>query len=183
MNEIPNEVIHKELDLIQKCVERMSHNSFIIKGWTVLLFSGAFVFWENHPQKKSELLPVVVVSLVILWGLDAYFLQQERSFRQLYAWVIEARKNGNTDNLYNLDYKKVKCCSCILKALFAPIMLLLYVLPLCIVIGLSIYNYNIKISYKGENEVRQTTPAVSIEKDNVSPNYKPGHVAKGSATK
>lgn len=182
MNGIPNEVIHKELDLIQKCVERMSHNSFIIKGWTVLLFSGAFVFWENHPQ-KSELLPVVVVSLVILWGLDAYFLQQERSFRQLYAWVIEARKNGNTDNLYNLDYKKVKCCSCILKALFAPIMLLLYVVPLCVVIGLFLYNCDIKITYKGENKVCKTTPAASIEKDNVSPNYKPSHLAKDSATK
>lgn len=182
MNEIPNEVVHKELDLIQKCVERMSHNSFIIKGWTVLLFSGAFVFWENHPH-KGEFFPVVVVSLVILWGLDSYFLQQERNFRHLYAWVIEARKNGNTDNLYNLDYKKVKCGSCILKALFAPIMLLLYVVPLCVVIGLFLYNCDIKISYKGENKVCKTTPTASIKKDNVSPNYKPGYPAKDDATK
>ena len=169
MSKIPESAIHKELDLIQGCIVRMSHNSFIIKGWDVLLFSGAFIFWESHPQ-KGEIFPVVAGSIIILWVLDAYFLQQERNFRQLYAWVIKARKNGKDDNLYNLDCKKINCNSCILKALFSPVMFLLYIVPLIFVVCLVFGNYNIKITPKSESAICQEKPTISAEKNDVLTN-------------
>ena len=33
------EELHKEIDLIQGCINRMAQNSFLIKGWTVTLFA------------------------------------------------------------------------------------------------------------------------------------------------
>jgi len=37
MSEKSIEIIHKEIDLIQNCVNRMAQNSFLLKGWTVSL--------------------------------------------------------------------------------------------------------------------------------------------------
>ena len=37
-NEIENiqvEELHKEIDLIQGCINRMANNSFLLKGWLV----------------------------------------------------------------------------------------------------------------------------------------------------
>ena len=34
-NTIDNEIIHKEIDLIQSCISRMANNSFLLKGWAV----------------------------------------------------------------------------------------------------------------------------------------------------
>lgn len=31
--------LEKEIDLIQKCIERMAKNSFIVKGWAISLAS------------------------------------------------------------------------------------------------------------------------------------------------
>lgn len=33
------EELHKEIDLVQGCINRMAQNSFHIKGWTVTIFA------------------------------------------------------------------------------------------------------------------------------------------------
>ena len=37
-NQIDNEVIHKEIDLIQSIINRMAQNSFMLKGWAITIF-------------------------------------------------------------------------------------------------------------------------------------------------
>lgn len=32
-----NEIIHKEIDLIQGVINRMAQNSFLLKGWTITI--------------------------------------------------------------------------------------------------------------------------------------------------
>lgn len=73
------------LEMIQGIVNRLSHNSFLLKGWTVILVSALFAL----AAKDSEILFVFLAYFPALafWGLDGYFLHQERLFRALYDHV------------------------------------------------------------------------------------------------
>ena len=75
----------KHLEMLQKIITRMARNSFLLKGWTITLISALFVlsdFGNNQNFVLLALLPAIA-----FWGLDAYYLRQERLFRKLYDKV------------------------------------------------------------------------------------------------
>ncbi len=72
---------HKHLEMIQCVITRLASNSFSIKQWTVALIS-ALIVLAAREQSLPEWVPFV--PLVAFWGLDGYFLWQERRFRGLY---------------------------------------------------------------------------------------------------
>ncbi len=75
----PNRVKH--LEMIQAVVSRLGGNGFLIKGWAVTL-SGAFIgLAVNGSDGAFARIGAGIV--VVLWGLDAYFLRAERRFRRL----------------------------------------------------------------------------------------------------
>ena len=80
----------KEIDLIQNIINRMANNSFLIKGWTITLVVVSMLLSINPLHKLFSLIP-----LVAFWYLDAYFLQLERQYRELYNWVINNRAKTN----------------------------------------------------------------------------------------
>ncbi len=73
------------LEMIQGIVNRLSHNSFLLKGWSVILVSGMFAL----AAKDTKLLFIYLAYFpaISFWGLDGYFLRQERLFRALYDYV------------------------------------------------------------------------------------------------
>ncbi len=75
----------KHLEFIQCVVNRLATDSFRMKGWTVVLVSALFVLLAR--EERLELAPVVLAPVVVFWGLDGYFLWQERLFRALYDHV------------------------------------------------------------------------------------------------
>ncbi len=75
----------KHLELIQGVVNRMAQVSFILKGWTVTLVVALFAVVANSTDWRYALFGLVPVS--VFWGLDAYYLRQERLFRYLYDKV------------------------------------------------------------------------------------------------
>ncbi|NLJ39189.1 MAG: hypothetical protein GX432_10560 [Candidatus Atribacteria bacterium] len=79
-------VLIKEIDVIQNIIKRMAFNSFLIKGWAVTLITVTLLLKGDAYQNLIALIP-----LFIFWYLDAYFLWQERAYRELYKWVIENR--------------------------------------------------------------------------------------------
>ena len=79
-----NETI-KHLELIQGVVNRMAQVSFILKGWTVTLVVALFAVVANGTDWRYVLFGLVPVC--VFWGLDAYYLRQERLFRYLYDKV------------------------------------------------------------------------------------------------
>ena len=87
----------KEIDIIQSAINRMASNSFLIKGWTITLVVGVFLLKGTNMQIFIALIPIVM-----FWGLDAYFLYQERLFRARYKWVIENRQKSD-DGLFDMD--------------------------------------------------------------------------------
>jgi len=76
---------HAHLGMIQGVISRLSQNSFLLKGWSVVLVSGMFAL----AAKDSQLLFIYLAyfPVFVFWGLDGYFLQQERLFRKLYDHV------------------------------------------------------------------------------------------------
>lgn len=76
---------HAHLEMIQGIVNRLSHNSFLLKGWSVILVSAMFAL----AAKDSQLLFVYLAYFpaISFWCLDGYFLHQERLFRKLYDRV------------------------------------------------------------------------------------------------
>ena len=77
---------HKHLEMIQGVVNRLASNSFSIKQWTVVLVSALFVLVA---REGSVPIWVALVPVSAFWGLDGYFLWQERRFRNLYVDVCE----------------------------------------------------------------------------------------------
>lgn len=73
------------LEIIQDVINRMSTNSFVLKGWLITLVAALFAF---AAEKSSVLyLCVAVFPALLFWGLDGYYLWQERLFRRLYDHV------------------------------------------------------------------------------------------------
>ena len=63
----------------------MSTNSFLLKAWSVVLVSGLFALAANNSGGKFVM--IAYIPAFIFWGLDGYFLWQERMFRDLYGRV------------------------------------------------------------------------------------------------
>lgn len=107
MNDISVEELHKELDMVQNCINRMANNSFTLKGWLVILLVAA-VALAPEQINKLLLLFIVISATCSLWYLDAYYLKQERLFRWKYEWIVQHRttiksSDNNRKFLYDLN--------------------------------------------------------------------------------
>jgi hypothetical protein len=135
------EILHKEIDLIQAVISRMANNSFFLKGWLVSLIAvilaltkDAVITFESSYYSLILLLPVIA-----FWYLDAFFLHKERCYRKLYDWVIANRKNTD-DFLYSLDYKRFeKQAGNVFCVMFSKTLIPFYGLVVFILIILTVY--------------------------------------------
>ncbi len=75
----------KHLELIQGVINRLSTNSFLLKGWSVVLVSALFAL--AAPNSRVEFVFLAYLPAIIFWGLDGFFLWQERLYRTLYDHV------------------------------------------------------------------------------------------------
>lgn len=81
-----DKIFVEELKIIQGIIKRMAFNSFLIKGWSITLVVATLLLKGNKYQVLIAFIP-----LLVFWFLDAYFLWQERMYRELYKWVVENR--------------------------------------------------------------------------------------------
>lgn len=72
----------KHLEFVQSVISRMAGNSFMLKGWAVTLVAGIFVLSGKDTDKLYFL--VAYIPIIVFWGLDTYYLLQERLYRSLY---------------------------------------------------------------------------------------------------
>jgi hypothetical protein len=72
----------KHLEFVQSAISRMATNSFVLKGWTVTLVAALFALAAKDSNRRFALL--ALFPALTFWGLDAYYLRQERLFRNLY---------------------------------------------------------------------------------------------------
>jgi hypothetical protein len=88
----------EHLKLIQGTISRLAGNSFLLRGWTVTLVAALFAFGA----KEADRVFVVIawVPLLVFAGLDAYYVMQERLYRDLYT-TVAAKPEAATD--YSMD--------------------------------------------------------------------------------
>lgn len=75
----------RHLEMIQGIINRMANNSFMLKGWAVTLVAGIFALASKEADKSYFL--IAYVPIIIFWGMDSYYLLQERLYRSLYNKV------------------------------------------------------------------------------------------------
>ncbi len=75
----------KHLEFIHNTINRMSTNSFIIKGWLVAIISALFIFADL--EKNKQYIAIAWITVPTFWYLNAKFLQNERKFRALFDKV------------------------------------------------------------------------------------------------
>lgn len=85
----------KHLEMIQEIINRMASNSFALKGWTVTLVAGIFALQGSDTDNLRHL--VAFVPIIVFWGLDAFYLSMEKSYRSLYNHVCKLSE-------YNIDF-------------------------------------------------------------------------------
>lgn len=103
VNTVEKDMLHKELDLIQGCINRMAANSFTLKKWYIgLVFLGANVIDKSSIHTAIFMLMLILLTM-ILWGLDGFFLKMETFYRWKYEWVIKNRIHGNVLCYYDLN--------------------------------------------------------------------------------
>lgn len=82
----------KHLELIQGVINRLASDSFRMKGWTVVLVAALFVL--SARQDAFDAGYIAILPVAAFWGLDGYFLWQERLFRAHYDHVRSLPGNG-----------------------------------------------------------------------------------------
>lgn len=85
-----NEDVRKHLELTQAIIGRMAANSFLLKGWTITLSAALFALSASETRWEFALL--ALFPTLSFWGMDAYYLRQERLYRALYN---DIRRGGS----------------------------------------------------------------------------------------
>lgn len=135
------EIVHKELEFIQGCIERMARNSFMIKGW-VIVITIAFLGFMGSQKDIDIIISIFILGPVfILWGLDGYFLYIERCYRKLYKERANIRVYPQSSvyrDYYNLNHTVIKDEK-IFKAVFSKTLMPFYFGIIGILIIIIIY--------------------------------------------
>lgn len=136
-------ILDKEIELIQACINRMAQNSFMIKGWTISLVAVVLALLPETVD-FSLLSAICIISTICFWFLDAFYLKTEKLYRKKYEWVI-ARRIETLEFSYDLNpYNSgmwlpekngtVKSVPCIVRVMFTKTLTPIY----CPLLALSI---------------------------------------------
>jgi hypothetical protein len=90
----------KHLEFIQTAIGRMATNSFLFKGWAITIAAGLFAFAAVN--NKKALVIIALVSTILFWGLDGYYLWLERGFVELYR-KVSAKAESEIDFAMKID--------------------------------------------------------------------------------
>jgi hypothetical protein len=107
MAEIEIKIAH--LGFIQNVITRMAGNSFLLKGWTVTIIAALFALSAKDAQIKF--IYIAYLPAIFFWILDAYYLHQERLFRDIYSQVAKDNTvipqfSMKTEIIINDEWKK-----------------------------------------------------------------------------
>lgn len=81
----------KHLEMIQAIINRMAHNSFMIKGWSITLVIAMFVFIGN--KIEYAFIPLLLFPILLFSGLDSYYLMLEKRYRELHNLTAQKLEN------------------------------------------------------------------------------------------
>ena len=97
------EQVIKHLEIIQGVINRLGHDSFLIKGWSMTILAAGVIFIARSQIQSAYIVLIFIIPVIGFWILDGYFLWKERSFRKVYN---EVRKQETAD--FAMDANKHK---------------------------------------------------------------------------
>lgn len=104
---------YKHMDYIQSAISRMASNSFYLKGWNVTIIAAIVAL--SFKESDWRIYACALVLNVVFWFLDAYYLKQERLFRELYHKVSKISDDNLVDfSMDTSEFKKVSKIPCIM---------------------------------------------------------------------
>lgn len=128
---------YKHMDYIQSAITRMASNSFYLKGWNITVITAIVTL--SFKESDWRIYSCALVLNIVFWFLDAYYLRQEKLFRELYNKVSKVNDDSlidfsmNTsefeDKVSSIPYLMMKNTSIIplyLSVLIALIALMLF---------------------------------------------------------
>ena len=121
-NMAPDQIKH--LEFIQAVITRMNDNSFQLKGWSIAIISALLALYAN--SNNVIYIFVAIIPTLLFWGLDAYYLQQERKFRGVYN-SVSGQKNDVEIKPFEMPIHKFQGGQyCFFKVLFSKTIAWLY---------------------------------------------------------
>ena len=123
----------QHLEFIQNIINRMNSNSFQIKEWMITIVSALLALYAS--SDNVTYIFVALVPTLLFWYLDAFYLQQERKFRELYNDVLP---DESTIPLFAMPINNYTDCRyCIWSTIFSKTIGWLYgvIVVLLIIVG------------------------------------------------
>lgn len=130
----------------------MGSNSFLLKGWSITLIIAMLTFaisldediFESEAE-KIYLLCLAGALVVVFWALDAFYLSQEKAYRDLYK-EVSLKDEGEIS--FSLDVKKfLNDENSWFRSLFAPVFLVFYAPALGLVLFITIHLSGISLCF------------------------------------
>jgi len=94
----------KHLEFIQGVIARLANNSFLLKGWSVTLVAAILALTANSPSILTFL--IAVFPALVFWGLDAFYLGEERHFRNMHTDARAGRIEVLSMNPYAYEQRE-----------------------------------------------------------------------------
>src|ERR1700759_2340136 len=87
----------KHLEFIQNTIARMSTSSFLFKGWAITIAAGLSAFAStSHRNTLRVALIGAIISSILFWSLDGYYLWIEHRYVALYKKVADTQPHKIT---------------------------------------------------------------------------------------
>jgi len=103
----------KHLEMIQGVINRMASNSFLLKGWSVVLVAALFALAAK--DSSVDFIYLAYFPAIAFWSLDGFYLRQERLYRKLYDKVRSQKEEEIDFSMATVEFHKgVQCwfCTC-----------------------------------------------------------------------
>ncbi len=130
----------RHLELIQSAISRMANNSFLLKGWSITLVAALFALAAKDSRVSFAVL--ALFPSLSFWGLDAYYLRQERLYRALYDAIrVAIESDSNQADQFSMETASYRdSVDSWFKTLWAPTILAIHgtVIVLIIIVIFSI---------------------------------------------
>ncbi len=115
------EQVVKHIEIVQGIINRLAHNSFLIKGWSMAILAAGVIFIARTEVQTQYFVFAFLAPVIGFWILDGYFLWKERLFREIYK---EISKQENTDFVMNTrKHKNKPNCSWLSSILSIPLII------------------------------------------------------------
>ncbi len=142
MFKMDKESLFKEIDIIQNCINRMSQNSFMLKGWALTIIAGTTVLTKGDNFTDITIFVFsVIIPFTCFWLLDAFFLNTELKYRKMYKTILNKRKRSDNNGQFELEPSGYKVEN-IFKTMISYTLILFYGVPLLTSLVFVIIRFN-----------------------------------------